>query len=564
MKPKLNPGNDELFFLPLGGAGEIGMNLNLYGHDGQWLMVDLGITFAGPELPGVDVLMPDPRFIVERREQLVGLMLTHAHEDHIGAVPYLWSQLRCPIYATPFTRSMVERKLKEAGLYEAAPITEIPMSGRFSVGHFEIELITLTHSIPEPNAVVIHTPAGNVLHTGDWKLDDDPLVGDTFDEARLKALADEDVLAMVCDSTNALNAEETGSESEVREHLMELVGGLEQRVAIACFASNVARFETIVRAAEAHGRRVALLGRSMHRIHEAARENGYMPDLPPFLSEKDIDYLPRNEVLLLCTGSQGEPRSALWRIAHGDHREVHLDEGDAVIFSSRVIPGNETSIFALQNTLVKRGIQVITDDDAFIHVSGHPGRPELAQMYQWVRPRVAVPVHGEQRHLTAHAELARECQVPEQIAGENGALIRLAPGRAKVIDQVQTGRLAVEGSRLLSTESPILRERQRMAYNGAAAVTLALNAKGTLVDEPQLTFHGVYDDDLDEDQIDDVLDAIEQAIQSLRPAERRDDASVAEAVRVAVRRSVKRDLEKKPVTTVHVVRLESDRVPLKQ
>jgi ribonuclease J len=546
---------DELFFLPLGGAGEIGMNLNLYGYGDQWLMVDLGITFAGPELPGIDVLMPDPRFIAERREQLVGLMLTHAHEDHIGAVPYLWSQLRCPIYATPFTRSMLERKFKEAGLFEEAVITEIPMSGRFSVGPFDIELITLTHSIPEPNAVVIRTPAGNVLHTGDWKLDDDPLVGETFDEARLKALAGEDILAMVCDSTNALNEKETGSEGDVRKHLMELVGGLDQRVAIACFASNVARFESIVRAAEAHGRRVALLGRSMHRIHEASRENGYMPDLPPFVSEQDIDYLPRNEVLLLCTGSQGEPRSALWRIAHGDHRQVHLEKGDTVIFSSRVIPGNETSIFALQNTLAKRGIRVITDDDAFIHVSGHPGRPELARMYQWVRPRIAVPVHGERRHLVAHAELARECQIPEQIIGENGALVRLAPGPAVVVDHVHSGRLAVEGRRLLATDSPLLRERARMAYNGAVAVTLVMNAKGALAAKPQLTFHGVYDEDLDEAQIADVREALDQALKGLGNAERKDDEAVAEAVRIAVRRSVKRDLEKKPVTTVHVVRI---------
>jgi ribonuclease J len=546
---------DELFFLPLGGAGEIGMNLNLYGYGDQWLMVDLGITFAGPELPGIDVLMPDPRFIAERREQLVGLMLTHAHEDHIGAVPYLWSQLRCPIYATPFTRSMLERKFKEAGLFEEAVITEIPMSGRFSVGPFDIELITLTHSIPEPNAVVIRTPAGNVLHTGDWKLDDDPLVGETFDEARLKALAGEDILAMVCDSTNALNEKETGSEGDVRKHLMELVGGLDQRVAIACFASNVARFESIVRAAEAHGRRVALLGRSMHRIHEASRENGYMPDLPPFVSEQDVDYLPRNEVLLLCTGSQGEPRSALWRIAHGDHRQVHLEKGDTVIFSSRVIPGNETSIFALQNTLAKRGIRVITDDDAFIHVSGHPGRPELARMYQWVRPRIAVPVHGERRHLVAHAELARECQIPEQIIGENGALVRLAPGPAVVVDHVHSGRLAVEGRRLLATDSPLLRERARMAYNGAVAVTLVMNAKGALAAKPQLTFHGVYDEDLDEAQIADVREALDQALKGLGNAERKDDDAVAEAVRIAVRRSVKRDLEKKPVTTVHVVRI---------
>jgi len=531
------------------------MNLNLYGYGDQWLMVDLGITFAGPELPGIDVLMPDPRFIAERREQLVGLMLTHAHEDHIGAVPYLWSQLRCPIYATPFTRSMLERKFKEAGLFEEAVITEIPMSGRFSVGPFDIELITLTHSIPEPNAVVIRTPAGNVLHTGDWKLDDDPLVGETFDEARLKALAGEDILAMVCDSTNALNEKETGSEGDVRKHLMELVGGLDQRVAIACFASNVARFESIVRAAEAHGRRVALLGRSMHRIHEASRENGYMPDLPPFVSEQDVDYLPRNEVLLLCTGSQGEPRSALWRIAHGDHRQVHLEKGDTVIFSSRVIPGNETSIFALQNTLAKRGIRVITDDDAFIHVSGHPGRPELARMYQWVRPRIAVPVHGERRHLVAHAELARECQIPEQIIGENGALVRLAPGPAVVVDHVHSGRLAVEGRRLLATDSPLLRERARMAYNGAVAVTLVMNAKGALAAKPQLTFHGVYDEDLDEAQIADVREALDQALKGLGNAERKDDDAVAEAVRIAVRRSVKRDLEKKPVTTVHVVRI---------
>jgi ribonuclease J len=336
---------------------------------------------------------------------------------------------------------------------------------------------------------------------------------------------------------------------------MELVGGLDQRVAIACFASNVARFESIVRAAEAHGRRVALLGRSMHRIHEASRENGYMPDLPPFVSEQDVDYLPRNEVLLLCTGSQGEPRSALWRIAHGDHRQVHLEKGDTVIFSSRVIPGNETSIFALQNTLAKRGIRVITDDDAFIHVSGHPGRPELARMYQWVRPRIAVPVHGERRHLVAHAELARECQIPEQIIGENGALVRLAPGPAVVVDHVHSGRLAVEGRRLLATDSPLLRERARMAYNGAVAVTLVMNAKGALAAKPQLTFHGVYDEDLDEAQIADVREALDQALKGLGNAERKDDEAVAEAVRIAVRRSVKRDLEKKPVTTVHVVRI---------
>jgi ribonuclease J len=549
------PGADELYFLPLGGTGEIGMNLNLYGHDGKWLMVDLGVTFAGPGSPGIDVLMADPAFIEARRDDLAGLVLTHAHEDHIGAVGHLWSRLRCPIYATAFTAAMAYPKLVEAGLEEEVEIIEVPLSGRFTVGPFEIELITLTHSIPEPNALVIRTAAGSVLHTGDWKLDPEPLVGDDYDEDALRALAKENLLAMVCDSTNALVEGESGSEAEVRAVLMELLGGLKNRVLVACFASNVARLDTMGKVAAAHGRRVALVGRSMVRVVQAARDSGYLQDFPPIVSEDDLAYLPPEEVLVLCTGSQGEARSALWRIANGENRSVALDPGDAVIFSSRVIPGNETAIFQLHNKLVRLGVEIITADDHFVHVSGHPAREELSQMYQWVRPRIAIPVHGEARHLAAHAELARDCQVPQQILGENGTLIRLAPGPAGIVDHVPTGRLAVDGRRLLPLDSPVLRARQKMTFNGSATVTLVIGADGLFQGAPIVTAQGLLDPDAEADKLALIAAGVEQALRRLPKISRRDDAQVKEAARIAVRRAFRLMLDKKPVTDVHLVRL---------
>jgi ribonuclease J len=549
-------GAEDLYFVPLGGTGEIGMNLNLYGHDGAWLMVDLGVTFGDGRLPGVDVLMPDPAFIEERRDDLAGLILTHAHEDHIGAVAYLWPQLRCPVYATRFTAALLRRKLAEAGLLDEVPLTEVPLSGSFTVGPFDIELITLTHSIPEPNAVVIRTAAGTVLHTGDWKFDHTPLVGDNYDEQRLKALADEQVLAMIGDSTNAMVTSEAGSESEVREHLMTLIGGLKNRVAVACFASNVARLETVIRVAEATGRRVCLLGRSMHRIVDCAIESGYLRDHQPFVAEEEIDYLPRESVLLLCTGSQGEPRAALWRIAQGGNRNVALSAGDAVIFSSRIIPGNETSIFDLQNALVRSGIEVITDHDHDIHVSGHPGRDELIQMYQWVRPQIAVPVHGEARHLAAHAAIAKECQIPQQIVGHNGAVIRLAPGRAGIVDEVESGRLAYDGRRLLPHDSPVFKARQKLIFNGAVAVTLVVDERGMLDGDPEISTVGLYEQDEEEDDLAAVEVAIRDAIKRLGRRERKDDDAMEEAAGQAVRRCLNRLLGKKPVTMVHVIRFE--------
>lgn len=547
------PARDELLFLPLGGAGEIGMNLNLYGHAGKWLMIDLGITFGDERTPGIDIIMPDPAFIAERRDDLAGLVLTHAHEDHLGAVPYLWPQIRCPIYATPFTAAVLRRKLKEAGLAEV-PIEVVPMSGRFSVGPFEIELVTLTHSIPEPNAVVVRTGVGMVLHTGDWKFDPEPLIGPASDEAALRRLGEEGVLAMIGDSTNALVEGESGSEAEVRRSLGELIGRFEARIAVTSFASNVARLETIAKVAAAHDRHVALVGRSLWRMVEAARETGYLQDVPEFVAEHDVGYLPREKVLMICTGSQGEPRSALARIARGDHPNVVLEKGDVVVFSSRRIPGNERAIGELQNELIRLGVEVVTDAEHFVHVSGHPARDELAAMYHMVRPRVAIPVHGEARHLAAHARLAEACQVSQTVVPENGTLIRLAPGPAEVVGEVQSGRLGLDGTHLIRLDAGRLKIRHRMVFNGAAVATLVLDGRGQFAAPPQVSVQGVYEaDDVEEEAA--VVEAVRAAVEGLPQTLRRDDETVKEAARLAVRRALHASHGKKPVTQVHLVRI---------
>jgi ribonuclease J len=552
----MNSINDNgLYFLPLGGTGEIGMNLNLYGHAGKWLMIDLGVMFGDDATPGIDVIMPDIRYIEDRRDKLVGLVLTHAHEDHLGAVPYLWPRLGCPIYATSFTASVLRQKLREHGLSEEVPITEVPLSGKFSVPPFDLELITLTHSIPEPNAIVIRTPAGNVLHTGDWKLDPEPLVGDVTDEAALRRLGEEGVLAMVCDSTNALVDGHSGSEAEVRDSLHDLVGKMKNRVAVACFASNVARVETIAKVAAAHDRRVALVGRSLWRIAQAAKDNGYLTDLAPFITEHDVGYLPREEVLMICTGSQGEPRSALTRIARGDHPAVTLAPGDAVIFSSRIIPGNEKPIGQLQNDLARLGVDIVTEKDHFVHVSGHPARDELIAMYQWVRPRIAIPVHGEARHLAAHAKLAEECQVGQGLAISNGTLVQLRPSGAEILEHVHVGRIGLDGKALLSLDSEVMRVRHRTIWNGSAVVSLAINKRGELLGEPQITVHGLLNQSEHRDELAELSEAVRTAVQGVPLAARGDDQSIKEAARIALRRAVHASHGKKPVTDVHLVRV---------
>lgn len=550
----------ELLYLPLGGAGEIGMNLSLYGWAGKWLMVDLGVSFGDDSMPMIDVVMPDPTWIEERRKDLVGLVVTHGHEDHLGAIQYLWRRLGCPVYATPFAAAILHAKLHEVGLAGIVPVHVIELGGRFKVGPFDVEMISLTHSIPEPNALAIHTPAGTVVHTGDWKFDPDPLIGLPADIERLRQLGGEGVLALVGDSTNVFTKGGSGSEAEVRASLIELIGRYTGKVAVSCFATNVARLESIAIAAHTWDRHVALVGRSLWRIDKAARSLGYLTDLPPFLDDHDAAHLPDDKVLYLCTGSQGEPRAALARIASDDHPHVTLGGGDAVIFSSRIIPGNEKAIFRLQNMLTKLGVEVVTEKDEFVHVSGHPARDDLIEMYDLVRPRIAIPVHGEARHIQEHVALAHECQVPEALAIENGLMVRLAPGPAEVVDQVPTGKLGVDGSgsegpRLARLDGEILRSRRRMVFNGSAVVTLVLDRVGKLLGDPQLTALGLLDAEHGAEEHDAVVEAVRDAVMELPQKARLDDAVVKETARRAVRRSLREMCGHKPVTDVHLVRV---------
>ncbi len=546
---------DSLFFVPLGGSGEIGMNLNLYGYGGQWLMLDCGVTFGDDSQPGLDVVMPDPQFIVERRDKLLGIVATHAHEDHIGAIPYLWRLLQCPIWATPFTASLLRAKLKEVGLLDKVPLHVVPMSGKFEIGPFGLELITLTHSIPEPNAVVIRTPVGTVLHSGDWKLDPDPLIGEVTDEAALRRLGDEGVLALVCDSTNALKPGWSRSEGELRESLTEIIGRYDGRVAVACFASNVARLSTIAKAAQAHGRDVALVGRSLHRIDAAARENGYLTDLPRFLTEDEAGYVPRDKILLICTGSQGEPRAALSRIARDDHAHVTLEPGDVVIFSSKVIPGNEKAIGRLQNSLSKLGVEIVTEGDEFVHVSGHPSQDELTRMYQMVRPRIAIPVHGEARHLAVHAEIARNCQVAEALVIENGAVVRLDADGASVVDEVPVGRVASDGSELLPLGGTALKQRRRIAADGGAVASVVVDRKGRLMAPPRVTLFGLGEGAAVPEIAAALGNILADTVETMPAPLRRDDDALAEAARRALRRGINDRLGKRPLIEIQLVRL---------
>jgi len=544
-----------LFFVSLGGAGEIGMNLNLYGYAGDWLILDCGVTFGDDSQPGLEVVMPDPAFIVERRDRLLGIVATHAHEDHIGAIPYLWTQLRCPVWATPFTASLLRTKLVEASLADKVRINVVPMSGRFTVGPFDLELITLTHSIPEPNAVALRTPVGTVLHTGDWKFDPNPLIGSTSDEAALRRLGDDGVLAMIGDSTNALRPGTSGSEADLRQSMINLVGRYDARVAVACFASNVARLETIARAAAAHGREVALVGRSLWRIDKAARENGYLADLPRFLTEEEAGYLPRDKIVLICTGSQGEPRSALARIAREDHPNIVLETGDVVIFSSRIIPGNEKAINRLQNALVRLGVEIVTEEDHFVHVSGHPARDELVRMYQMVRPRVAIPVHGEARHLIAHAHLAEECQVQQPLVIQNGDMVRLTPSGAAIVDEVPVGRLASDGKGLLPLGGAALKDRRRIILNGSAVATLVVDRQGRLAAPPAISLLGLVEETAASAAVPFLCAAAQCALGDLPAVARRDDNVVRDAVRRAVRRQINERFGKRPLIEIHLVRI---------
>jgi ribonuclease J len=553
---------DELVFLPLGGSNEIGMNFNLYGygppHARQWIIVDLGITFGDQTTPGVEVILPDPTFIEEHAKDILGIVLTHAHEDHIGAVAWLWPRLKAPLYATPFTAFLLREKLREKGLLDEAKITEVPLSGTFRLGPFELTLLTLTHSIPEPNGVAIRTPLGTVLHTGDWKIDPDPLTGPATDEAAIRRLGDEGVLAMVCDSTNVFIDGEAGSEAQVRATLNALIGQLKGKVAAACFASNVARMDSIIRAAEANERRVCLVGRSMIRMSQAARSVGLLEGVAPFLSDGEAKHFPGDKILYLCTGSQGEPRAALARMADGSHPHVKLGKGDACVFSSRIIPGNEIPIRNLQNKLADLGVRLYTErDHPGIHVSGHPCRDELKRMYQWARPRIAVPTHGERRHLLEHAALALDLQVSQAIAPRNGDMVRLAPGAAQVIDEVPAGRLYVDAGVVTPENGDALRERRHAASNGVLTVSVVLDGRNAVASGPLVRSLGLPgDEDYPlEEALDDLAGEAREALQRLSADDRDDDGAVESTLSRVVKKAAFRIWSRRPVVETTVLRV---------
>jgi len=552
--PRRRSGEDEVVFMGLGGLGEIGLNVYLYGigpEDARrWLMVDLGLTFANENEPGVDVVLPDLRFIEEERGSLVGIILTHAHEDHFGAVIDMWPRLRAPIYATPFTAGMLRSKVAENGSLEELPINVVEMGSRFTVGPFDVELVTMAHSIPEPSGVAIRTPYGIVFHTADWKLDHTPLVGDPTDEAKIRSLGIEGVRALICDSTNAFRAGRSPSETEVAESLKKIIAGAKRRVAVTAFASNVARIRAIADAAKATRRHLVVAGRAMHRVIQVAIDTGYLPEDFRYLDQDQFSYLEPDEVLILCTGSQGEPRAALARIAEGEHSDIRLGQGDMVIFSARTIPGNEKAVTRVQNNLALLGVDVITDADALVHVTGHPRREELKEMYAWLKPAVAVPMHGEARHLKEHAWLAKAAGVLDVHALRNGEMIRLAPDPVAIIDEAPVGRLYRDGRLIVPSDGPV-RDRRRLSFSGMVAIALAMGRRGELLGEPEIAIEGIPGETADGEPMSEVvLTAVDGTLRSIPPAKRRDVELVRDAVRRGVRAAVDQVWGKKPIAKV--------------
>ena len=551
---------EELVFLPLGGVGEIGMNLGLYGYgrpgNRQWIMVDCGVTFPGPELPGVDLVLADISFLAEERRNLKGIIITHAHEDHYGGLNDLWPGLNVPVYASPFTAGMLEAKRDFEKSRGEIPVTIFKQGDRINVGPFEIEAVGVNHSIPEPMSLIIRTPVGTVVHTGDWKIDLQPSLGPLTDETRFRQIGDEGVLALVCDSTNAMRDGVSPSEQEVSESLTKIIANAEGRVAITTFSSNVGRIRSIAEAAEEAGRDVLLLGSSMKRVVAVAADLGLMEGIKPFLAEDEFGYVPRDKVVVILTGSQGEPRAALAKIARDEMRNVAFSAGDTVVFSSRTIPGNEKAINDIKNGLVEQGIHIITDSEALVHVSGHPRRTELQQMYQWLRPQILVPVHGEAAHLTAHGELGRQSGIASVPRLRNGEMLRLAPGPAEVVDEVPHGRIYKDGSLIGDFEEMGIGERRKLSFAGHVAVNVVLDSRYDFLGDPDIVAIGLPEfDDEGEDMEDTLYDAVLGAVESIPRAKRKDLAMLQEAVRRAVRSTANQIWGKKPIVTVFVTKV---------
>ena len=548
---------EEFLFCPLGGSGEIGMNMNLFAYgkpsDHKWIMVDIGVTFADDSLPGIDLIYADPSFIVDRRENLLGIVLTHAHEDHIGAIAHLWPKLKCKIFATPFTALLVKEKFKEKNIDITKDLNIVDLNGIVKLDPFEIEYVTLTHSILEPNGLRIKTPKGTVLHTGDWKVDPNPLIGGKINSERLKEIGKEGVLAMICDSTNVFSVGRSGSELDVRKSLYNIISRLKKRVIVTSFASNVARMETVFYCAEKTGRQIALVGRSMHRIYKAARQCGYLKNVIEPVDARDAKNFSRDKIIYLCTGSQGEPMGAMMRISNAIHPDVFIEKDDAVIFSSKIIPGNEKKLYKLHNQLVKDGVEVISEDSEFVHVSGHPNREDLKDMYNWVKPKCVIPVHGEHRHMIEHINFAKEMQVPFPIQVENGDIVKL-DSKPEVYDKAPSGRLYLDGSVSVDEDSKSIKDRKNLSNNGYMEVTIMVTPKGNIHQRPILTFKGLPIIHADE-FINGLEDEIENTTKTYSLNSKKQEINLIDTLKIVCRKYSKEKTGKKPFTNINLVRI---------
>jgi len=550
---------EELLFCPLGGSGEIGMNMNLFAYgkpdEQKWIIVDIGVTFADDTVPGVDLIYPDPGFIVNKKEDLLGIILTHAHEDHIGAIAHIWPKLKCKIYATPFTSVLISEKFKEKKIDITSYLKIVELNSTLSLKPFTIEFITLTHSILEPNGLRIETPVGNILHTGDWKVDPNPLIGGEINSKRLKEIGEAGVLAMICDSTNVFSIGKSGSELDVRKSLLNIMGRLKKRIIVTSFASNVARMESIFYCAEKISRQISLIGRSMHRIYKAAKKCGYLNDVIEPIDSRDAKNISRDKILYLCTGSQGEPMGAMMRISKNIHPDVFIEKDDSVIFSSKIIPGNEKKLYKLHNQLVKEEIEVISEDNEFVHVSGHPNREDLKEMYNWVKPQCVIPVHGEHRHMVEHINFAKEMQVKYPVKVENGDIVKLYPGiKPEVFDKAPSGRLYVDGNISVEEDAKSIKERKNLSTNGFMEITIMVTPKGNIHNKPILTFRGLPINETDE-FVYGLEEEIDKATRTFSLNNKKQESNLIDALKSICKKYSKEKTGKKPITNVNLVRI---------
>jgi len=551
---------EDFIFCPLGGSGEIGMNMNLFAYGNsenrKWIIVDIGVTFADDSVPGIDLIYPDPGFIVDKKNDLMGIVLTHAHEDHIGAIAHIWPKLLCDIYATPFTSVLIQEKFKEKKIDIGKKLKIVELNGVVNLYPFEIEFVTLTHSILEPNGLSIKTPAGIVLHTGDWKCDPNPLIGETINEKKLKQIGNKGVLAMICDSTNVFSPGRAGSESDVRNSLLKIMEKRKKRIIVTSFASNVARMESIFYCAKKTGRQISLVGRSMNRIYKAARQCGYLKNLIKPIDPRESKKISREKIVYLCTGSQGEPNGAMMRISSFIHPDVSIESGDSVIFSSKIIPGNEKKLYKLHNQLVKNGIEVVSEENEFVHVSGHPNREDLKDMYNWVKPQSVIPVHGEHRHMIEHINFAKEMQVRYPVQVENGDIVQLYPGeKPQVVDKAPVGRMYVDGNISVGEESQSVKERKILSYNGFLEITIIINNSGSIVKKPLISFKGIPSNGDNDSFVFDLEYKINDICKTFSLKNSKQEDNLIEAIKTNCRKAIKEKTGKRPFTNVNLVRI---------